>query len=134
LGQRQSRDLKCKKSRSARSRGGWVGEGESGWKFWLLFHAHIHRSISGVAGLIILTPAIQLLVYGANNMVTDHSGILNQLLVSQLELSALTTVVTKSYRRKNERMITERDVGGWGGRRDKAGSCKKRTSLAAYCL
>jgi hypothetical protein len=31
---------------------------------WLLFYAHRHRSISGAAGHIILTPANQLMVIG----------------------------------------------------------------------
>jgi hypothetical protein len=32
--------------------------------FWLLLNAHRHRSISGAAGHIILTPANQLMVMG----------------------------------------------------------------------
>jgi hypothetical protein len=41
---------------------------------WLLLYAHRHQSILGVAGHIILTPANQLMLMGAQNMVTVQSG------------------------------------------------------------
>jgi hypothetical protein len=49
-------------------------EGKVNWLVWLLFYAHRHRSILGVAGHIILTPANQLMVMGLKIWSLSNSG------------------------------------------------------------